>query len=238
MRGGWGFLGCGFLGYSPLRPAGRASPARRAPRRVLGGQEDPGSPAHPVRPRPPRGRGSRARPGYLAARGWRGSGVLSWVCVGFRVTARSTEDDGLGVRVPWGCPAVGCGALLTHLPLWSRLARFTLGTEDERNSMGKQHAFSSGLWGGGGTCTAPQECPPRVTPAPYLLALHPRKAVNAGVTLKQRQRSCETPTSTESHPLPHPAALELLLLHAGGVLTMPPLGPVFPGEPWRKERRG
>lgn len=105
-----------FLGYSPPRPAGRASLARRAPRRVLGGQEDPGSPAHPVRPRPPRGRGSRARLGYLAARGWRGSGVLSsaprWVCVGFRVTAGSTEDDGLGVRVPWGCSAAGCGALL------------------------------------------------------------------------------------------------------------------------------
>lgn len=166
------------------------------------------------------------------------SSAPRWVCVGFRVTTGSTEDDGLGVRVPWGCPAVGCGALLTHLPLWSRLARFTLGTEDERNSMGKQHMFSSGLWGGGDTCTAPQECPPRVTPAPYLLALHPREAVNAGVTLKQRQRSCETPTSTESPPPPHPTALELLLLHAGGVLTMPPLGPVFPGEPWRKERRG
>lgn len=98
---------------------------------------------------------------------------------------------------------------LTHLPLWSRLARFTLGTEDAR------------LWGssalrGGGTHTAPQELtphPPRVTPAPYLLALHPREAVNAGVTLKRRRQSCETPTSTESPP-PHPAVLELLLLRA------------------------
>lgn len=56
-------------GYSPLRLAGPASPARRAPRPVPAAPGVPGSLARRVLLHPLRGRGSRARPGCLAVMG-------------------------------------------------------------------------------------------------------------------------------------------------------------------------
>lgn len=55
------------MGLSPLRPAGRASPARHVPRRVLVGQGVLGILVGRVHPHPPKGQGSRAHPGCLAA---------------------------------------------------------------------------------------------------------------------------------------------------------------------------
>lgn len=92
----------------------------------------------------------------------------------------------------------------------------------------------------------------------HLLSLEPCQAVDTGISLKEKEGEVGTfpksfpPSAAPENPqgrggnswkrslerVLNPALLNPALLNPWGVLTVLPLGPVFPGDPWKKEKVG